>query len=445
MIEVERKRRGAIITLLVLFCCLTIIVSQGYLTEAAGGGNTYLPIIQDANSDTVYLTPIATGWGAQTTVSIVDAGDDRLFVATQQGYIHVLKPNPGGGAMLVSTFLDWSGNVSSSFEEGLLGVAFHPNYASNGYFYVTYTGASDGNIILARFSVSGNPDVADPTSQMIMITIPKPPEDLSDPPTGYSQVHNAGDLHFGADGYLYIAVGDGGPDPYDVAIVPGDVFNNAQRLSTLLGKFMRIDVNNGSGYAPDCGAKGYTIPWDNPFANGAGLSCDEVWSRGWRNPWRFDIDPLTGDLFIGDVGEWEREEVNKEPAGTGGLNYGWQCYEGFFDHSEDPDTIATCTDPSNYAFPFFEFERMTGSSIIGGKVYRGSQSGYFFGQYVFADFGSGRMWHVPADLSDGVALLNVEIVGGATPQWTSFGRGADGELYVGAFLFGQIYRLDWTP
>ncbi|TAE46171.1 MAG: hypothetical protein EAZ89_20620, partial [Bacteroidetes bacterium] len=243
------------------------------------------------------LAPLATG--LNRPVDIASAGDSRLFVVEQRGTIQIINAD---GTMLTTPFLDIDARVNSTGnEQGLLGLVFHPNYALNGYFFVNYTRSPSGYTRVSRFqTTAANPNIADPNSELVLLEIEQPYEN-----------HNAGDLAFGPDGYLYIPMGDGGSG--------GDPGNRAQNGLTLLGKMIRIDVNAGFPY---------TIPPSNPFLNDPGVR-DEVWSIGLRNPWRFSFDRLTGDMWIADVGQGIYEEINVEPAGSaGGLNYGWRCYEG---------------------------------------------------------------------------------------------------------------------
>ncbi len=258
--------------------------------------------------------------GLQAPVFITHAGDNsgRLFVLEQPGRIRVIKQ----GMLLSTPYLDITSLVLYGGERGLLGLAFHPNYKQNGTFYVNYTRQTDGATVIARYRVSAtNPDLADSASATILMIIPQP----------YAN-HNGGCLQFGQDGYLYIGMGDGGSG--------GDPQNYAQNINSLLGKMLRIDVNNGNPYA---------IPPDNPYVNRDGA--DEIWALGLRNPWRFSFDRLTGDLYIADVGQNAWEEVNFQAANAqGGINYGWRCREGAHPYNSNPPCndasfLATLTDP----------------------------------------------------------------------------------------------------
>ncbi len=252
--------------------------------------------------ETAVLTPFASGF--TSPVIITHAGDSRLFVGNQTGSVFIVD---SAGNVNGEPFLDITGKVIYGGEQGLLGLAFHPDYKNNGYFYVNYIGEGDSTHISRFTMLSGNPDKADPASEMSILRIEQPYKN-----------HNGGDLAFGPDGYLYIALGDGGSG--------GDPENRAQNRSVLLGKILRIDVDNGNPYS---------IPETNPFYGMSSVR-NEIWALGLRNPWRFSFDRMTGDLWIADVGQNASEEINFQPAGSqGGENYGWRCYEGLQPFNED--------------------------------------------------------------------------------------------------------------
>ncbi|MCS7249124.1 MAG: PQQ-dependent sugar dehydrogenase [Anaerolineales bacterium] len=348
--------------------------------------------------------------GLQAPVDITHAGDGsgRLFVVEQPGRIRVIKQ----GTLLSTPFLDITSLVLYGGERGFLGLAFHPNYKQNGYFYVNYTRKPDGATVVARYRVSTqNPDVADPSSALTLLLIPQP----------YAN-HNGGCLKFGPDGYLYIGMGDGGSG--------GDPHNYAQNKDSLLGKMLRIDVDHGNPYA---------IPANNPFVNQPGA--DEIWALGLRNPWRFSFDRLTGDLYIADVGQNAWEEVNFQPANAaGGINYGWRCREGAHPYNSSPPCnsasfLATLTDP------FTEYGHDEGRSVTGGFVYRGSRYPNLYGTYFFADYVNGKIWSIKK-LSDSPltwSARTLEIQAGF--NISSFGEGEDGELYVANYFQGKIHHL----
>ncbi|MCB9008282.1 MAG: PQQ-dependent sugar dehydrogenase [Ardenticatenaceae bacterium] len=344
------------------------------------------------------------------------AGDGRLFVTQQGGQIRIINAD---GTLLGIPFLDISSQVSLFGENGLLGLAFDPDYATNGYFYIYYTRVSDRNNVLVRYQVSGNPNVADAGSGVILLTAVEPKDG-----------HNGGALAFGPDGYLYVAIGDGGlPDGDTPMTTPQDT-------TSLLGKILRLDVSQSSPFAPDCGSSQYTIPADNPFRDGAGGDCDEIWALGFRNPWRFSFDRTTGDLYIADVGENVQEEINFQPASSaGGENYGWPCYEG--DGLHHAPSCASVT----YTFPIFTYEHGAPNnhcSVTGGFVYRGQQFPAMVGHYLLADFCSGFIWSLqPAGSS-----WDVYTYGDRTDFPATFGEDINGELYVAELLSGgRIYHL----
>lgn len=356
-------------------------------------------------------------------VDITNAGDTRMFVVSQNGQIFVFDST---GASL-GTFLDIDTRVISGGERGLLGLAFHPNYASNGFFYVNYTRdpndatsgeAGEGDTRVSRFSRMGGvaSNVADPTSEVVIIDIPQPFAN-----------HNAGDLNFGPDGNLWIAMGDGG-----AGCDPGDV---AQDGNELLGKMLRLDVDGGSPYA---------IPLDNPFVGPDGVR-DEIWSSGLRNPFRVSFDRTTGDLWTADVGQNSWEEVDFQPAASlGGENYGWDCREGLHDASaaapegSSCSTTAPCTGP--LVDPVHEYPHTGGRcSITGGYAYRGATySALIDGYYFFADFCSGDLYGLSPGSCPGT--YTVHSYGTPVSSPSSFGESNTGELFE-ASLGGAVYRL----
>jgi glucose/arabinose dehydrogenase len=344
-------------------------------------------------------------------------GDSRLFIVEQQGRIRILD----NGALLPEPFLDIVGSVAFGGERGLLSLAFHPNYPATPWFFVYYTNTDTsvgtvGDVIVARYSVTADHNHADPSSGKILIKIAH----------GNASNHNGGQLHFDpADGYLYISVGDGG----------GGCDNtgsgcNAQRLDLLLGKLLRIDVNRDT-------APYYNVPTDNPFA-GAPDPQNKIWAKGLRNPFRFAFDRTTNDLWIGDVGQSTREEVDFQPASShGGENYGWKIMEGTACNTcsttECPAPVPACNAPS-LELPVHEYDRDVGISIIGGYVYRGSRIPALRGCYVFGDYGSGLLWAIdPASPAARRDLL------GNSAGLTTFGQDAAGELYF--TVNNSIYKL----
>ncbi|MBL7775686.1 MAG: PQQ-dependent sugar dehydrogenase [Saprospiraceae bacterium] len=348
--------------------------------------------------------------GFTRPVDIVHCGDSRLFVVEQAGRIWVLDSL---GVRLPGPFLDIVSRVrSTNSEQGLLGLAFPPDYAQTGYFYVNYTRQTDGATRVSRFSVNpGNPNLAEPDSEFILLTQSQP----------YTN-HNAGCLKFSpVDGYLYIAVGDGGSG--------GDPQNYGQTKNTWLGKILRIDVRS----TPPQG-QNYVVPPDNPFVNNAAY-LPEIWSLGWRNPWRFSFDRLNGAMWVGDVGQSTREEIDFEPAGKGGLNYGWRCYEGNFTYN-----TSGCQPQSAYVGPVFDFDNNSlGCSVTGGFIYRGSKYSDLYGVYLCTDYCSGRWWGI-RQLNDST-FTNIQLADLANNQYSSLGEDRDGELYVAALSQGTIYKI----
>ncbi len=343
--------------------------------------------------------------GLDRPVAITHAGDGtgRLFISEQGGAIRIHD----GSQLLPTPFLDISSIVSCCGERGLLSAAFHPQYATNGFFYVFYTDLA-GSAVVARYHVSANSNIADSTSALIVLNVPQP----------YNN-HNGGQLQFGPDGYLYIGLGDGGSG--------GDPQNNAQNLGTLLGKLLRIDVDGGTPFA---------IPPTNPFV-GNPAARDEIWAYGLRNPWRFSFDRATGDLFIGDVGEGTFEEIDFQVAGSaGGLNYGWRLMEG-----------SQCFNPSSncnsgqLTLPILEYTHALGCSVTGGYRYRGALNASEVGTYFYADYCSGRIWGATPDGSGGwTATERVD----ANLSFSAFGEDEAGELLIAHHESGSggaIFRL----
>ena len=344
--------------------------------------------------------PVASGLEAPVDIQNAGDGSGRLFVLEKRGRIRILQNNQ----LLPVPFLDIQSEVDSQHtEQGLLGLAFHPKYATSGLFFVNYIDL-DGNTVIARFHVSANdPNRADPSSEMDILHVKQPYDN-----------HNGGGLAFGPDGYLYIGLGDGGSE--------GDPLRNGQNLQTLLSKMLRIDIDHGDKYS---------IPPDNPFAKAGGLP--EIWAYGLRNPWRFSFDKSTGALFIADVGQDAWEEVDFVPSGTpAGLNFGWSFYEGMHPYQDQP--------PANITFtlPIFEYSHSEGCSVSGGYVYRGQSMPEWQGTYFFGDYCSGNVWGLvhPAENNQQVKLL---FTTGA--QITTFGVDEAGEIYMADYRTGSVLRL----
>jgi glucose/arabinose dehydrogenase len=439
------KKGQAVLALGLLSLLILIIMGLGngrHTSTASVEANSkssntsYFPVLKNSApypANTINIEPFVSGLLTDTVTDIKHAGDNRIFIVEREGRIRIALPD---GTVLPTPFLDISGPTvaTGNWEQGLLGLAFHPNYAANGYFYIFYTAAPSNNIRIMRYKVSANPDIADPLSSILLIDISKPLDGDGEP----SEVHNAGSMHFGLDGYLYISTGDGGPDPWIGSGIPGDPNNNSQRLTKLLGKILRIDVN---GNNPDCGSGGYSIPPTNPYAGSPGDTCDEIWASGLRNPWRMSMDRMTGELFIGDVGEWQSEEVNHQPAGSpGGQNYGWHCYEGLNNYVLlYPEIAIQCMHPTSfYTFPIFAYPRTNPcTSVVGGYVYRGNDFPGIYGQYLFGDFCTGRVWRTAQTNGVWDTVQVADLPAGIS----TFGEDAAGEMYVGTFMTGTIYRI----
>ncbi|MDL2335408.1 MAG: PQQ-dependent sugar dehydrogenase [Chloroflexota bacterium] len=347
--------------------------------------------------------PFADGFLELTFLTNAGDGSGDLYVVEQRGKVYRMAAD--GTVDMTSPFLDIVDKVSCCDERGLLGLAFHPSFADNGRLFVDYTNVA-GNTIVAELSLGADGNV-DPESERFLLGIRQPFPN-----------HNGGMLAFGADGYLYIGAGDGGSG--------GDPYGNGQSTDTLLGKILRIDVDHGDPYA---------IPDGNPYpvVNRAGAK-PEIWDVGMRNPWRFSFDRATGDLWIGDVGQDRYEEVDAEPAGEGGRNYGWNTME-----ATHCFLVAGC-DSTGITLPVAEYSHNDGCSITGGYVYRGSLYPALVGLYVFSDYCSGNLWAIDAASSIGAGPVTPIEYGNANINPTAFGEDESGELYLvnGA---GQIFRL----
>jgi glucose/arabinose dehydrogenase len=375
------------------------------LTQVVGAFITcvalYAAPLDASAQPAIQVTPVIPSIDSPVAITHAGDGSGRLFITLQAGRILIFD----GQQLLADPFLDISALVLSGGEQGLLSVAFHPDYTFNGFFYVDYTDLN-GDTVIARYQVSPNPNVADPFSAAILLTIPQPFAN-----------HNGGQLQFGPDGNLYIGMGDGGS--------AGDPLNNAQDLSSLLGKILRIDVS----ILP------YAIPPNNPFVAGFNAR-PEIWAYGLRNPWRFSFDRQTGDLFIADVGQSNLEEVNFQPASSvGGENYGWRLMEG----SSCFNPGSNCNDGS-LVLPIVEYDHSLGCSITGGYRYRGLENSGMFGLYFYGDFCTGRIWGASPDAQGNwvtTELLDTDL------QVTAFGEDEDGELLVASFSPGPgaIYRI----
>lgn len=364
----------------------------------------YLLALMSSNAQPIIeLESYAIGF--EEPVDLAHAGDGRLFVVEKEGKIRIIDSD---GTVLAGNFLDITSTVGALYsEQGLLGLTFHPNYDVNGYFYVYYTD-NDENTVVARYNVNPlDSNDADEESELIIYTADQP----------YWN-HNGGCIKFGPDGYLYIGLGDGGSG--------GDPGNRAQNPANKLGKIHRIDVD---------AAEPFAIPESNPFY-GAPDTLETIWSIGLRNPWRFSFDALTGDMWVGDVGQNLYEEVNFEPAGIGGFNYGWRCYEG--NHSF---SLGGCEDEEFYTFPIHEYNHSFstgGFAVTGGFVYRGAAFPGMQGYYIFADYVSGNWWH---SYPDGVGGFTTTFLDEIEDEVSTFGEDVNGELYCADMGIGIIYKI----
>jgi glucose/arabinose dehydrogenase len=365
-------------------------------------------------STTDFALELVTDEVVQPVFVTAPPDDPRLFIIEQPGRIRIVED----GQLLEEPFLDITDRITTAFaERGRFGLAFHPDYAQNGRLFVNYTASEPADAtIVAEYAVSSDANVADGESEQRLLTIEQAQRN-----------HNGGMIEFGPDGYLYIGMGDEGGS--------NDEEDNAQDLTTLHGAMLRIDVDDGEPYG---------IPADNPFV-GDGNALDEIWAYGLRNPWRWSFDRVDERIYIADVGQLDWEEVNAEPIGTAGVNYGWPCYEGTNPH--DPRDVCGGIDDGDLTDPVHEYEN-TGfggdCAITGGYVYRGECLEALEGRYLFGDYCSSRLWSF--ELAGGGATDVEELTSNLDPDGaldgvSSFGEDAYGELYITSLGSGQVFRI----
>ena len=369
-----------------------------------GGSGGVIPGNFDCSAPTgavpaLKLTEVANGLSSPVLAKSAP-GDDRLFIVEQGGTVRILD----NGTLLDPPFLDVSGIINAGGEQGLLGLAFHPSYATTGRFFVHYSAQGDGHTVIAEYVRSADPNVADPTPVAIVLE--------QDQPEGN---HNGGSIEFGKDGMLYIFLGDGGGGGDNHGTI-----GNGQDLTTKLGKVLRIDVT--------------TLPYQSPAGNLVG-GAPEIWDYGVRNPWRDSFDPCTGDLYIGDVGQGSWEEVDVEPQGMGNQNYGWRRMEGTHCYEQNCDM-------TGITLPVVEYDHGQGCSVTGGYVYRGAAIPGLRGTYFYGDYCQGRIWTFfyaggqatqQAEVTDDLQSAGISI--------SSFGQDNDGEVYV-VDHGGAVYKIE---
>lgn len=383
-----------------------VLLSALLQLTACNSENGFVPA---PGTPVLVLTPIVNGFVQPVHIAHAGDGSDRMFIVERAGRVRVITD----GAIRQAPFLDIADRVlSDENERGLLSIAFPPDFDDSGEFYVYYTGGTDGRSVLSRFLSNG--EIANPASEEILLEIPQPAPN-----------HNGGQIAFGPDdGYLYIALGDGGGS--------GDQFNQAQDTSTLLGALLRIDV------AADAPAP-YGIPPDNPFLD-IPAARKEIWAFGLRNPWRFSFDRANGDLYIGDVGQGSYEEIDFQPAGSpGGENYGWSLMEGLHCF---PATITNCA-RNDLVLPVAEYAHVGGGcsgSVSGGFVYRGTDYPGLQGYYLYGDFCTGRIRGFRMGASGPQQSFQFD----SALAISTFGEDEAGELYIADYLSGNLYRIG-TP
>jgi glucose/arabinose dehydrogenase len=371
-------------------------------TSVISGSPTGPVEFADLKTVKLQLTEVASGFNQPVFLTHAGDGSGQSYVVEQPGTVALLDRE---GHPVAEKFLDLRERIASGGERGLLGLAFHPGFRLNGRVFVDYTDRNGDTVVSELHATATR---ADPASERVLLHIDQP----------YAN-HNGGWIGFGPDRDLYIAMGDGGSG--------GDPHNNGQSKKTLLGKMLRIDVDRGDPYG---------IPAGNPFAAEQG-SRPEIWHYGLRNPWRNSFDRVTGDLFMGDVGQNRFEELDVQPAGKGGLNYGWNIMEGDSCFRQDP------CDRSGLTLPVFAYGRDEGSVITGGYVYRGKAYPFFVGAYVFGDYANGTIWAFRASDALSGPVQPVKLLDSGL-SIASFGEDETGELYITDIAGGKVYRIEVT-
>jgi glucose/arabinose dehydrogenase len=395
---------------LVRYYCVCVFALIVFFCYSCGGGSSNPTVSQAPPEASFELVQVASGFSIPLDVQQPDDGSGRLFVVEQTGQIQIVQSD---GTRAAAPFFDVTGRpgFTSGGETGLIGLAFHPNYANSPRFYVNYTrnNGSQLQTVIAEFTVSSSSaNSADPNTENILLTIDQP-----------TDIHKGGGLAFGKDGFLYIGLGDGGPE--------GDPNGNGQNTSLLIGKMLRIDVDSAHAAGLN-----YAIPPSNPFVNGGGRA--EIWLYGLRNPFRFSIDSPTGDLWIGDVGQGSFEEVDHLTSSQGGSNMGWNIMEG--SHCFNPPTGCSM---AGLTLPVFDYDHTQGDQcIIGGHIYHGTKMPALANGYVFGDFISGRMWVLT---QSGSTFTRTFLFNVAPNDISSIGQDQAGELYVARISSGVVSRI----
>jgi len=396
----SRARLGTIVATILII--ILIAIGLGIWLYSTRTTSTQ-PEVTIPSSPSIATEEVRGGFASPTDIaSIPGSSESRLFVTERSGIIRSIDPSDRETEPQI--FLDIQQKIQAGGEMGLLGLAFHPDYQTNGYLFVNYINKERATVV-ARYQVPEGSNTVDSSTEKIILTLPQPYEN-----------HNGGDLAFGSDGYLYISSGDGGS--------AGDPGNRAQDRNSLLGKILRIDINTDEPYR---------IPDTNPFVGHAGAK-PEIWAYGLRNPWRISFDAQTHDFYIADVGQGNLEEIDFQPAGSkGGENYGWRCFEGT--RSYNPEG---CQETADYHPPIVEYDHSNGRcSVTGGFVYRGEAISSLAGKYVYGDFCSGEIFYAHKNGNEWRQTRTLD----TSYSISTFGEGSDNELYFADFETGNLYKI----